>query len=64
MADSPGMPRVSATHSVVMVAFPDVQILDVTGPLEVFGCASRLLAERRNAPHPAYRVEIVASMSR
>jgi transcriptional regulator GlxA family with amidase domain len=44
-----------------MVAFPDVQILDVTGPLEVFGCASRMLAERRSAPHPAYGVEIVAS---
>ena len=44
-----------------MVAFPDVQILDVTGPLEVFGCAARMLAERSNAPGPAYRVEIVAS---
>jgi transcriptional regulator GlxA family with amidase domain len=44
-----------------MVAFPDVQILDVTGPLEVFGCASRMLAERENRPAPAYGVEIVAT---
>lgn len=43
-----------------MVAFPEVQILDVTGPLEVFGCASRLIGERHAAP-PAYAVEIVAS---
>jgi transcriptional regulator GlxA family with amidase domain len=28
---------------IVIVAFPDVQILDVTGPLEVFSCASRLI---------------------
>ena len=45
MADSPSMPRVPATRHVAVVAFPEVQILDVTGPLEVFGCATRLLAE-------------------
>jgi transcriptional regulator GlxA family with amidase domain len=61
MADCSCMSRVPATRRVVMVAFPEVQILDVTGPLEVFGCAARLLAERVNAPGPAYRVEIVAS---
>ncbi len=44
-----------------MVAFPEVQILDVIGPLEVFGAATRLLAERRNAAGPAYRVEILAA---
>ncbi len=26
---------------IVMVAFPDVQVLDVTGPLEVFGRTAR-----------------------
>ena len=55
------MPRVPATRHVAVVAFPEVQILDVTGPLEVFGCAARLLAERSNAGAPAYRVEILAS---
>jgi transcriptional regulator GlxA family with amidase domain len=55
------MSRVSATRHVAMVGFPDVQILDVTGPLEVFGCATRLLAARRNVPDRAYTVEIVAS---
>jgi len=43
-----------------MVAFPGVQILDVTGPLEVFGCAARMLGDRRAQP-AAYEVEIVAS---
>ena len=28
-------------HHVVMLAYPDVQILDVTGPLEVFSRAAR-----------------------
>jgi transcriptional regulator GlxA family with amidase domain len=55
------MPGVPAARSVAMVAFPDVQILDVTGPLEVFGSASRLLAQRSGRPAPAYRPTIVAS---
>ncbi len=57
-----------------MLAFPDAQILDVTGPLEVFAIASRLLSERqvsRSEPkasevHKAsrdagYRLELVAA---
>jgi len=40
---------------VVIVAFPDVQILDVTGPLEVFSMANRLAG----AP-PPYAVRVVA----
>ena len=47
MADSPRMPRIPATRHIAMVAFPGVQILDVTGPLEVFGCAARLLGRPR-----------------
>ena len=43
MADSRDMPKIPATRAVAMVAFPGVQILDVTGPLEVFASASRLL---------------------
>jgi hypothetical protein len=30
---------------IVIAAFPDVQVLDVTGPLEVFGRTARLLVE-------------------
>lgn len=43
---------------IVCVAFPDVQVLDVTGPLEVFGRAARLLVERGMRRDLAYSVEI------
>src|SRR3984957_6618146 len=49
------------TRRIVMVAFPDAQIIDITGPLEVFGRAARLLTDERGSGIPAYTVEIVAS---
>jgi len=49
------------TRRIVMLAFPDAQIIDVTGPLEVFGRAARLLTEERGWRTPAYTVEIVAT---
>ncbi len=45
---------------IVMAAFPDVQILDVTGPLEVFSTASRLLQRAGRAGAAAYSTELVA----
>jgi transcriptional regulator GlxA family with amidase domain len=49
------------TRSVALVAFPDAQILDVTGPLEVFSVASRVLeALGRPAEAPAYRLALLA----
>src|SRR5215472_1319761 len=47
-------------HHVVMVAYPDVQILDVTGPLEVFSRASRWMQDHGICRDLAYRVEVVA----
>ncbi len=44
-----------------MLAFPDAQILDVTGPLEVFGRAARWLTEERGWRIAAYTVEIAAA---
>jgi transcriptional regulator GlxA family with amidase domain len=44
-----------------MVAFPDVQVLDVTGPLEVFGRTARWLVEAGLRTDLAYSVEIVAA---
>jgi transcriptional regulator GlxA family with amidase domain len=44
-----------------MVGFPDAQILDITGPLEVFARASRWLREHASLAADAYRVELVAS---
>jgi transcriptional regulator GlxA family with amidase domain len=49
------------TRRVVMAAFPDTQILDVAGPLEVFARAARLISdEGRRAGPPAYAVELAA----
>jgi transcriptional regulator GlxA family with amidase domain len=49
------------THQVTMLAYPDCQILDVTGPLEVFARTSRWLADHgQTHAREAYRVEIVA----
>src|ERR1700723_1074294 len=56
--------RISArirTRRIVMVAFPDAQIIDITGPLEVFGRAARLLSDERGWRVPAFTVEIVAT---
>jgi transcriptional regulator GlxA family with amidase domain len=50
-----------ARRHIVVVAFPDVQVLDVMGPLEVFGRTARLLVERGKRGDLAYSVEIVAA---
>lgn len=42
---------------VVVAAFPGVELLEVTGPAEVFSIASRLLGPDR----PGYRVEVAAA---
>jgi transcriptional regulator GlxA family with amidase domain len=47
------------TRRIAVVAFPDVQVLDVVGPLEVFAIASRVL-ELRGQLTP-YAVEVVAT---
>src|SRR5712691_4225309 len=44
---------------VAIVAFPDVEVLDVTGPAEVFAQAAAFLAAR--GATPAYGVEILTS---
>jgi transcriptional regulator GlxA family with amidase domain len=48
------MPSSTASRRVVIVAYPDVQCLDVTGPHEVFAMANRKVAS------PRYSLEIVA----
>jgi len=47
-------------RTVAVLAFPRVQALDVVGPLEVFGRASRWLADERGFLAPAYATLIVA----
>src|SRR5262249_41065808 len=52
--------KTSWTRHVALVAFPGVQVLDVTGPLEVFSQASRRLLETTKRSEPAYTLEVVA----
>jgi transcriptional regulator GlxA family with amidase domain len=47
------------THRVVMLGYPDAQMLDITGPLEAFGRSSRLLHDRGISRVPAYTLELV-----
>ena len=51
--------RPPKTRRVAMLAFPDVQMLDVMGPLEVFARASRWLQDSGLRTDDAYRVEII-----
>jgi len=55
------MTRRDERRQVAMLIYPDVQVLDVTGPMEVFNVATRLLeAEGRR---DGYRTELVAAAS-
>ncbi len=47
-------------HRVAMLAYPDAQILDVVGPLEVFARTSRWLDETGHDAPLRYEVEVVA----
>lgn len=51
----------TAPHQITMLAFPDGQMLDVVGPLEVFSRAARWLRDEGYCPDLAYEVEIVAA---
>jgi transcriptional regulator GlxA family with amidase domain len=55
----PTAARGAVTRRVSMLAYPGVQILDVTGPLEVFSRASRWLKDHAGRPNDAYVVEIL-----
>jgi len=48
------------SRRIVLVAVPDAQILDVTGPLEVFSTATRELRRRGWGGSPAYAAEVVS----
>ncbi len=57
------MSKGSAVHEVVMMGFPQAQVLDITGPLEVFSRTARWLVEQGYTRHQPYKVELVASQS-
>ncbi|MGE5346615.1 MAG: GlxA family transcriptional regulator, partial [Acidithiobacillales bacterium] len=54
----PGLPP-KGTLRVAMLAYPDCQILDVIGPLEVFSRTSRWLVDNGRRTDDAYSVEIL-----
>ena len=54
-------PANSAPHHVVMLGYDDAQILDITGPLEVFSRSARWLRDKGLCSELAYRVELVAA---
>jgi len=54
-------PRNPPTRTVEIVAFPDVQLLDVTGPLQVFASANE--ARRVSGQPPHYVARVVARSS-
>jgi len=56
---SAGAPSARAPMRVAMLAFPNVQVLDVTGPLEVFSRASRWMRDHGLRADHAYHVEII-----
>jgi len=54
-------PRSSEPRHVALVAFPDVQVLDVTGPLEVFARTARWLCDEGRRREAAYTTELLAT---
>ena len=48
------------TRSVVMLGFPHANIIDVSGPLEVFANANRVLDVNQDRRSPRYRTQLVA----
>ena len=51
--------RSASTRRIAALAYPDFQMLDVMGPLEVFSRASRWLQESGRRQDDAYKVEII-----
>jgi transcriptional regulator GlxA family with amidase domain len=49
----------SAPKRIVMIAFPDAEVLDISGPLDVFSIVARMLAA--SGYRPPYTIEVVAS---
>jgi len=54
LRSNPAMP-----HHVAVLAFPDAQVLDVTGPLEVFARTSRWLSDTHRESEAAYGIELL-----
>ena len=49
------------TRRIGIVAFPESQILDISGPLAVFTEASRQFQQRSEGKQPAYQIELIST---
>jgi transcriptional regulator GlxA family with amidase domain len=54
-------PRNPPTRAIEIIAFPDVQLLDVAGPLQVFASANEM--NRAPGQRPCYEIRVVARSS-
>lgn len=54
------MSAATPPRRIVILAFPDVQPLDVVGPAEVFSAADGVVADERGGLGSAYEIEVVA----
>jgi transcriptional regulator GlxA family with amidase domain len=48
---------------IAALVYPDVQLLDVVGPLEAFNLASQQLLDNGETRQPAYRVQVIAAQA-
>ncbi len=48
-------------RSIGFIIFPDVEVLDVCGPLDVFAFADRWLRRTGKVDHPVYQLEVIAA---
>lgn len=53
--------RVAKIRSVGFVAFPGIEIIDLTGPMEVFAFANTGLQKSGVCTEPAYRIDVLAA---
>src|SRR5882762_9888950 len=58
-SSSPAQPTSHRPMRIAMLAFPNVQVLDVMGPLEVFSRTSRWLCDHEKHAGQVYSVEII-----
>ncbi len=55
--------RVGTTRNIVLVAFPDVQMLDVCGPFDTFSLANLALQITSTVGQPTYQLKVVAAQA-
>jgi transcriptional regulator GlxA family with amidase domain len=60
MTRSLALPGPRAPRQIAMLAYPGAQMLDITGPVEVFARSARFLVEQGLRADPLYQVEVIA----